>query len=221
MKQKTEQNQVNPIKLTRQKVVLTFALLSLFGLGTSQLAQAQTEFGVRIFDGASTQSQLFNLFDNNDLKASYGVGVSGKYNFSEGLALQTGLEYFMKGGKPTFNENQLNTSSQYLEIPLQLEFSAGEKVGFNEGQKLFFAAGPYLAYLLDAERKSGDLTSDISDDASKTDFGLRFTSGISFPVFKRNAIQVSMNYDMGLSEVYKNTNDVQNKAGFISVGYVF
>ena len=221
MKQKTEQNQVNPIKLFRQKLVFTFALLGLFSLGTSRPAQAQTEFGVRIFGGASTQSQLFNLFDNYDLNPSYGVGVSAKYNFREGLALQTGLDYFMKSGKPTFNKSQFNTSFQYLELPLQLEFSAGEKFGFSKGQKVFFAAGPYLAYLLDAENKSGDLTSDITDDASKTDFGLRFTSGVSFPVSGRNAIEVSVNYDMGLSEVYKNTNDIQNKTGFISVGYVF
>jgi hypothetical protein len=163
---------------------------------------AQVEWGIKAGLNASTQSEIGNICDDNGLRVGFNGGIIAKYQMNNWLALKSGLDYQLKGlkcdvtGEDSKRENKLS----YLVLPVKAEFSASEKAGFNNGQRLFFATGPYLGYLLDAKQTINKQTTDMSD-LNDVDFGWTFELGFEFPVLKSNALQVSLNYDMGLSEI--------------------
>lgn len=208
------------LSMSKHQKVQRLLFTSFMILGARFAAIAQTEFGIAVFTGAACQSELLNLYDNSDLKFSYGGGINGKYNFTEGIALQTGLQYLQKGSSRKFEDEKGNINFHYLEVPLQIAVSASEKAGFKNGQRMFFAAGPYFSYLLDTQ-SGNTVQANLEEEVNTLDVGLRFSSGILFPVFEDKKIEFSINYNMGLSEVYKSENNIQNKTGFISLGYQF
>ncbi len=220
MKQKTEKN-MKPNALSHKKQsgkkLLILAILLIPGF----ISHAQLQYGIKLNAGGSCQSDLLQLSDNNDIRFSPAASLVAKYNISEGFALKSGLGYQQKGRYYDKKGTELSNKLQYLDIPLLAEFSAGEKAGFKNGQRIFFATGPYLGYLLDAEGKQNGTSFDLKDDTKKFDFGLSFELGMEFPVFNQKALQVALNYDMGLIEVYKTEPDMHNKMASVSVGLLF
>ncbi len=198
-------------------------LLVLFMLSflTVTSAEAQMHWGLKLGANASTQSGIGNIGDDNALKAGFNAGVIAKYDFNDWMAIKTGIEYQGKGKKfdskllDTKIENQL----QYLILPVKAEFSASEKAGLKNGNRIFFATGPYFGYLFDAKQtlhgKTGDLTG-LND----FDFGWSYELGFEFPVLKSNTLQLSVNYDMGIAEIAGDTG-VQNKSASINLGFIF
>ena len=115
--------------------------------------------------------------------------------------------------------NKIKTRENVAENPVKAEFSAGEKAGFKNGQRLFFATGPYAGYLLNAKAIKDDVTVDL-DTYNDFDFGWSFELGYKIPVNKSNALQISLNYDMGISEVADDT-DSENKSASLNVAWLF
>lgn len=189
-------------------------------IGAATVSNAQFEYGIKINGGFYCQSDLLEIANNCDVRFSPGFGLIGKYLFAEGFALKSGLEYQQKGR----NIDEINTSEnnklQYLNLPVKAEFSAGEKAGFNKGQRVYFAAGPYLSYLLTANGELDDVSFDLKTDTKAFDFGLGLEIGFEFPVFTDKALQVGLNYDMGFIEVYKSEPDLHNKMVSFSLGLI-
>lgn len=199
-----------------RKLVLAFLLI-----GTTFIGQAQMEYGFKINAGIACQSDLLEIANNCDTRFSPSFGFVGRYQFTNAFALKTGLEYQQKGREYDELETELNNKLQYLNIPLKAEFSAGEKAGFKKGQRVFFAVGPYLSYLLDAEGELNNTSFDLKSDTKDFDFGLGFELGFEFPVFTNKALQLGLNYDMGFVEVYESEPNLHNKMASISLGMLF
>jgi len=197
------------------------AIFMLLIIGSTTLSFAQFDWGVKLGANASTQSEIGNICDDNNLKIGLNAGMVARFRVNDWMAVKSGLDYQNKGKLCDLKEEntELTTNLKYLILPVKAEFSASEKAGFKNGQRLFFATGPYFGYLLDAtETKSGNTTN--LDDLNDFDFGWSFELGFEFPVFKANALQVSLNYDMGVSDMATDL-DVQNKSASINLGFLF
>ena len=199
------------------RTILMFMLL----LASSTFSFAQFEWGIKFGANASTQAGIGNICDNNELKAGLNFGVIGRYQFNDWMALKSGIDFQQKGLKcnSKADNSEIKNNLNYLVLPLKAEFSASEKAGFKNGQRLFFATGPYFGYLLDATETIQEQTRDL-ENLNEFDFGWSFELGMEFPVFEKKAIQVSLNYDMGISEIASDT-DIQNKSASINLGFLF
>jgi len=209
---------MNSLKMKRiSKLGMVIVLL----LGISSTSFAQFNWGVKAGLNASTQSEIGKITDDNGLKAGFNFGVIARYQMNDWMALKSGIDYQGKGLKCDLkdSDSELRDNLQYLILPVKAEFSASEKAGFKNGQRLFFATGPYFGYLLDAEETIQEQTTDL-EDLNDFDFGWSFEIGMEFPVLKNKALQVSMNYDMGISEI-SNDSDIQNKSASLNLGFLF
>lgn len=232
-KQRGHEDKIMPLSFKverkKQKLDLPFVksplLLTIFFmlalLGTSSMAFAQFDWGVKLGANASTQSAIGNICDDTDLKAGMNLGLLTKYHFSDGLAVKSGIDYQTKGKKCDLagNAGEMENNLNYLVLPLKVEFSASEKAGFKNGKRLFFATGPYFGYLLNAEQMLNGKITDFKN-VNDFDFGWAFELGMEFPVFNKNALQVSINYDMGVKEVAADS-DMQNKSASLNLGFLF
>lgn len=213
----------------KQKTILsrkTFARAIVLGivlLGLVNTSNAQFNYGVKLGTGATCQSDLLEIANNCDTKIVPTFGLIGKYQFTNAFALKSGLEYQQKGRSFDKDGMDLDNKLQYLNVPVKAEFSAGEKAGFKKGQRIFFAAGPYLGYLLDSEGELNGNDINLKDDTKDFDFGLGFEIGFEFPVFTNKSLQLGLNYDMGLVEVYKTNEykDLHNKMASLNVTLLF
>lgn len=207
-------------ELTMTGALQKLMLMVIF-VGIATISSAQFQYGVKLGAGATCQSDLLEIGNNCDVNFAPSIGFVGKYRFTEAFALKSGLEYVQKGRSFDKNEVELRNTLQYLNLPVKAEFSAGEKAGFKKGQRIFFAVGPYLSYLLDAEGELNNVEFDLESDTKDFDFGLGFEIGMEFPVLTNKALQVGLNYDMGLIEVYKSESNLHNKKASISFGLMF
>jgi hypothetical protein len=203
------------------KRLYSLMLVGVLTIGLSLASKAQMSYGIKIGTGVTCQSDLLELANNCDVRFSPTIGFVGKYKLTEGFALKSGLEYQQKGRSFTEDHVDITNKLQYLSLPVKAEFSAGEKAGFKKGQRLYFAIGPYLSYMLDAEGELDDATFDMKNDTKDFDAGLGLELGMEFPVFNQKALQVGLNYDMGLVEVYKSEADLHNKMASVSLGLLF
>lgn len=217
---RTQKNETSklPTPVNRIKLVLT-VLIVFTGIS---LASAQEHFnwGLKAGINASTQSEMGNICDNNDVIAGFNGGLVARYGFNDWLGVRSGLDFQMKGTlcNKSGNEPDVTNRVNYLLLPVKAEFSAGEKAGFKNGQRLFFATGPYAGYVLNAKQIKNDVKTDL-DLYNDFDFGWSFELGYQVPV-KKNALQFSLNYDMGIAEVADNS-DSQNKSASFSVAWLF
>lgn len=207
---------LNLISLSKKAFVLLLMVL-----GFSSMSNAQLQWGAKLGTNASTQSEIGNICKDDGLKVGFNAGVLARYQMNNWLAVKSGIDYQLKGKKCDVvgEDSKLEYDLSYLLLPVKAEFSAGEKAGFKNGQRLFLATGPYVGYLLDSKQKIQGQTTDLND-LNDFDFGWSLELGMEFPVFKSKALQVSLNYDMGISEIAANS-DIQNKSASVNLGFLF
>jgi hypothetical protein len=213
-----EKRKTNAMVNRMNNKLLLLALILISGV---EIATAQEGFnwGLKAGMNASTQSEIGNICDNNNLIAGFNGGLAGRYGFNDWLGVRSGLDFQIKGTKCEVAGIDVTNRLNYLLLPVKAEFSAGEKAGFKNGQRLFFATGPYAGYLLNAKAIKDDVTVDL-DTYNDFDFGWSFELGYKIPVNKSNALQFSLNYDMGISEVADDT-DSENKSASFNVAWLF
>ncbi|MEN8138890.1 MAG: porin family protein [Bacteroidota bacterium] len=193
---------------------------------TTNIMYGQFQFGPKIGVGGSTQSELANFYDNEDIHVSYEVGLTVRNEFNDLFALKGDLLYSQKGRTVNIIEEDINYDQtdefNYLIIPVKAEFSIPVKTS-----KVFLATGPYAGILLDASSEIAYTSSeidngstDIKDQARNMDYGLSMELGVIIPV-SINDLQISLNYDMGLTEVYEYDNVANNKSFTINLAYLF
>lgn len=207
-------------KQVRGMVMMRMIMLTAFLL-VSAWAGAQVRYGFKVDAGGSCQSDLLEITNNVDLRFAYSAGLIARYNFTDGFAVKSGLSFEQKGREKDVKNMELRNKLSYLTLPVKAEFSAGEKAGFKNGQRIFFAAGPYVSYLLDANEDVNGNDHDITDRVKDFDYGMAFELGFEFPAFDEKTIQLGLNYDMGFVEVYENEPDLHNKMATISMAILF
>lgn len=219
---KTETKKSFQCRVLHLKVNHLLGLLILLTIiGLSRTASAQFKQGIILHAGASCQSDVLHLYDNGELKFAYGAGWMAEYGLSQGFAIQSGLEYFEKGNRPEIGGITVDNKFHYLELPVLAKVKLGQKVGLKNGRRFYVNGGPYLSYLLAAKSHENNVTTDFSDSMNKLDAGLRLGFGFEFPMSENNRLQIGLNYDMGLAEVYKSEDGMNNKMATVNVGLLF
>ena len=179
-------------------------------------AFSQLEIGLQVGLSASTQSELGNIWNDENLCCGINAGLLVRYQFSDWFALKSELSYNPKGRK--IDDSNQTYHFDYLELPLKAEFSAPVQSG--KAGRIYFATGPYIASRLKAELDNNGLTTDLKHETKKTDTGISLELGFQFPVAKQN-LQVGLNYDMGLTRIYNNNDDLKNKNLSLIIGFLF
>ncbi|MBN1820998.1 MAG: PorT family protein [Prolixibacteraceae bacterium] len=195
--------------LRKTIVACTFIILS------TALSFGQFQVGITSGVNFSTQSKLGNLYDNDNILCNFNAGVLSKYQLNDWFALKASVLYSQKG--KTIEEDSSNETNKfsYLEVPVKAEFST------TSGKTRFFAAtGPYAGFLLEAKNKADSITTDLNDHVKSTDLGLAFELGLELPVSKQ-ALQFSINYDMGFTKFADYDDDLRNKTLSLNVGWLF
>lgn len=184
-------------------------------------AQNNFQWGVKAGINASTQSEPGNLFDNDQLVYGFNGGLVARYGFNNWLGVRSGIDFQACGTQleTAGNNTDSYTRLNYLVLPVKAEFSASEKAGFKNGQRIFFATGPYGGYLLNAKLVSDDVKTSVNEFRN-FDFGWDFELGFEFPVFKANAVQFSLNYNMGMNKLIDGM-DERNKSASLNAIFLF
>lgn len=181
----------------------------------STQAFSQLEIGPQIGLSASTQSELGNIWNDENLCCGVNTGLLARYQVNDWFALKSGVFYIQKGRK--IDDSDQTYRFDYLELPVKAEFSAPVQSG--KETKIFFAAGPYLATRIKAELEENGQTTDLKNETKKSDTGVSLEFGFQFPVAKQK-LQIGFNYDMGLTKIYNN-DDLRNKNLSLNVGFLF
>jgi hypothetical protein len=203
-----------------RKIILIVAILALLVIKSF----GQIDLGVKAGINISSQLETGVSVSGDDLIVGLNVGGIVRYHVNEWLAIKSDISYIQKGRR---YRNPFETSTtivpdrfHYLIIPLKAEISTGERVGLDKGQKLFFAAGPYYGFLLNAERKDNGTNTSLNGTTENYDYGLSLDLGFEFPV-KNHSVTFGANYEIGLSKFAEYDNELRNTTISFNVGFIF
>lgn len=202
-----------------KRIILLVVLLALLVIKSF----GQIDLGVSGGINISTQLESGVSWTNDDIIVGFDVGGIVRYHINEWLAIRSDVSYIQKGRRYR-NPFEISTNIvpdrfHYITIPLKVEISTGERVGFYKGQKLFFAAGPYYGFLLNAERKD-NVTTSLNEVTENYDYGLSLDLGFEFPL-KNHSLTYGANYEIGLSKFAEFDNELRNNSISFKVGFIF
>lgn len=164
-------------------------------------------------------------------------GVTGAFNASRSIVIQTELGYERKGDKYT---NQywdqfgnlvddsvydVQTNLDYLVIPLYL------KVKLGGANKFYFQAGGYYGYLMKARysgMRFGEMLEkeDVLPGFARHDYGLVFGGGIETPVRRELSLLLDVKYNLGMTDInvdptiIGHSDPIKNKSFLMCMGLV-
>jgi hypothetical protein len=222
-----------------RKIIL---MLFVSALSLPVLAQS-VKFGVKAGLNESTADVGKTSSDISNLS---GLNAGAFADFEVGkLSLQPGLYFTQKGfnsktsiivpvplgGTPgSFNATG-RARLNYLQLPVNVLYNIAVKPG-----KIFLGGGPYYGYALSGNVKGstisvypgqGNFTDNQNNNIvfggdngyKRSDFGANALAGIQL----KNGLLFSVNYEYGLTNVYKspNANTIKNRVLGFSVGYQF
>jgi hypothetical protein len=180
-----------------------FTAFACIGLSLTNV-QAQTnsnapEFGIK---GGVSFSNIYNTkIDDNNMLTSFNAGFYGAFPLGGIISIQPEILYSSKGGELTYNNAFVKGKTEfklnYIEVPILLKV--------NITNNLSVHAGPYFAYLIDAELNNDadgnaiDFENNYkNDDFNKFDAGISAGIGYGFDSFGLGA-----RYNYGLSAIGK------------------
>ncbi|MCG9790964.1 porin family protein [Flavobacterium algicola] len=176
------------------------ALALLIGLGSTRThAQVNTgdaQFGVK--GGVNFSNMYTEDVDDNNVLTSFNAGVYALLPITDFAAIQAEVLYSRKGSELVYDNAFASGTAKfklnYIEVPILVKG--------NITKNLSVHAGPYVAYLIDAE-VSGEGTFDGSqsydnDDFKKFDAGLSAGIGLDF-----DRVGFGARYNYGLTTVGK------------------
>jgi len=199
-------------------LVITFiALLVIKSFG-------QIDLGIKGGINVSSQLESGVSVSSSDLIAGLNIGGIARYHVNELLAIKSDISYIQKGRRYR-NPFESNSSIvpdrfHYIIIPLKAEVSTGERVGLTNGQKLFFAAGPYYGFLLNAERKDNGTDISLNESTENYDYGLSLDLGFELPV-ENHSVTFGVNYEIGFLKFAEYNNELRNNTISFNVGFIF
>ncbi len=206
-----------------KKITLSVILAGLFlfsvAPGATQ-AQGLVNFGIK--GGVNIANISFDDFDDNDPRTGFTIGAALNIGFPMlPVGLETGLYYSQQGTtlKSTLLDLEGTTKLDYLKIPVLAKVMLGPPGPLSP----YFVAGPYAAFILNAEQEtttnglSG--TVDISDEVESVDFGLTMGVGADFKLMPAT-MSVQIRYSYGLTDIFEETGS-KNRVLSILAGFSF
>lgn len=203
-----------------RKVILVVAILAILIIKSF----GQIDLGVKGGINISTQIESGVSWSSDYLIVGLNAGGIIRYHVNEWLALKSDISYIQKGRRyrnlSEGSRDIVPDKFHYIIVPLKAEISTGERVGLDKGQKLFFSAGPYYGFLLNAERKDDGTDISLNETTENYDYGLSLDLGFEFPV-KKHSITFGANYETGLSKFAEYDNELRNNTISFNVGLFF
>lgn len=184
---------------TRKRILagLVIALTSTLAVNAQDSSDA--EFGVK---GGVNFSNLYTEdVDDNNVLTSFNAGFYAKLPLAASLSIQPELLYSRKGAELVYDNALADGAAKfklnYIEVPVLLRLNLTDNINIH--------AGPYFAYLIDAqvknETESGifDFENNYNnDDFNKFDYGLSAGVGLDF-----ETLGIGVRYNYGLQTVGK------------------
>ena len=186
------------MKKILRKVMLSFMVV----LATISLNAQNLQYGVKVGKNISVQSEVGDLYNNDDFRNGLHTGVFGKYQLNDKVYLQSEINYDQKGSS---DENTVN-KFDYLTIPVLVGYSLGESR--NSALKFNIYGGPYAGILINAESKTDiegvSKTTDLTDQTNNAEVGLMGGFIVKYP-FDNKSIFLDLRFGLSLSPY--GTND--------------
>jgi hypothetical protein len=190
------------------------------------IVKAQITVGTHHGITVSTISKIGDLYDNDQLTASYTGGIYTLIPISGRTSFQAELNYEKKGRatEPGYagNSQDFKSSYHYLQIPLLVRYS--KEFSSKSHDMIYLNAGPYAAALLKSELtlKTGDEmpASTVKDENKNPDAGILLGGGFSFPMNKF-ILDLDLRYEMGLVKMDNQPDNFRSKALNLTAGIRF
>jgi len=186
---------------------LYLLLLTVFSLAA---ANAQVQFGVKA--GANFSTFTGDNSEGVKTKVGFNGGAFVALPLFSSFSLQPEVVYSGQGFKVDEQGASGSLNANYLNIPVLFKY--------NNPSGFLAETGPQLGFLMSAKIKSGGQSEDYKDFLNSTDFSWAF--GIGYLVKSVN-IGIDARYNLGLSNIAKDSGDEKVKNSVFQVGlfYVF
>lgn len=184
------------------KKIMMFS--AFFTFTVFSLMAQETSFGLKA--GFNSSSVKVKDGTDYDSKSGFHAGGLAHIHINKHFAVQPELVFSMQGGERTNSRLSLD----YLNIPVALQYMAGE--GFR------LQTGPQLGFLLSAESKFGDLEVDVDDVYSTVDFSWLFGAGYIFS----SGLGIDARFNLGISNISDDTDfEARNRVFQVGLFYQF
>jgi hypothetical protein len=171
-----------------KKTIYTLALVA--GLaGAAQAQRSNVSLGLK---AGGTLSNLIGA-DAGPYKNLLGfqAGVFANFGITSLVAFQPELLYSQKGAKlPIPNEEDVTRRFHYVDVPLAFHINA---------DGLFFEAGPQVGFLVAAQSKFGNTSTDVKDAYNSVDFG--YLAGLGYQ--RKAGLGIGLRYNGAITNVRK------------------
>lgn len=179
------------------------AVLLLFGLTSTAYAQVSDgstpQFGMK--GGANFSNLYTDDVDDNNVLTSFNAGIYTTFPLTDFIAIQPELLYSRKGSELVYDNAFASGTAKfklnYIELPVLLKINLAKNLNIH--------AGPYFAYLVDAQitNESDSGSFDFQDNYDNDDFN-RFDTGLAAGVgIDLDKVGIGLRYNYGLSTVGK------------------
>ncbi len=191
-------------------------------------------FGLQVganlaFSKSEFNAGFFSISQKTDPKFGFILGLVGEVPITGTLNFRPEFNFLQKGYKYSNAGTEINVSMNYIEVPLNVEYSLPVGAG-----KVFFGAGPNFGFGVGGKSKQKqtglpDTNAKVKFDGKantldnnihlKTlDFGANIIAGYKFA----ENLVVNLNYTFGFlnlspvnNVVYKNTGSLAIKVGYM------
>jgi hypothetical protein len=190
-----------------------FFLLAFFS--TLPLFAQDVTFGLR---GGPSFTTLGGEGSNTEDKFRVGFHVGGYAAFavSESVGFEAGLQYANKGAKASIAGASTVVRNGYLDLPLLLNYSFGEKFYALAGAQPSFLVSPTLVV-----EANGDKITVSGDDLGDLYRGFDFAGVIGFGVELSAGMHIQTTYEHGFSNITELPDATYNRGFKLTIGKSF
>jgi opacity protein-like surface antigen len=165
--------------------------------------------------GIKAGLNVYNINNDNsseyDPKAGFHAGLIGHIHLTRQWALQPEIVYSAQGAKITNAGVETKFNLGYINLPVLVQYM------FDNGFRL--QAGPQLGFLMNAESKSNEFSTDIKDNLQTVDLALGFGGGYVNP---STGLGIDLRYNVGLSNINESGSVRSTNQGFqVGLFYLF
>lgn len=184
----------NPIK---SLALITLILGATATTLQAQVSNGEAQFGVK--GGVNFSNMYTEDVNDNNVLTSFNAGIYATLPITSFIAIQPEVLYSRKGSELTYDNAFATGTAQfklnYIEVPILVKANLTKNLNIH--------AGPYFAYLVDAQIKNESDTFNFEDNLDNDDFN-KFDAGISAGIgLDFESIGIGARYNYGLTTVGK------------------